>query len=201
MCSWMHASVQGWREVKALNLSKHETRRYYKFLHEDMLGFATWINYWTARCLIIPKIKNEFFMQFSLYLMGGLLIIAGKLKIGDLLVFSLYYSMLSDAIKTISASDADLESNMPYTDRLMESLRSTGNSDKTGIMPDTSHRIVLEDVSFTYPEGKQKIMHNFNLVIERGERVAITNISREKTIIVVAHRESSISVCDRVVKM
>lgn len=123
MSSWMHASVQGWREVKALNLAKHEARRYFSFLHNDMIYNAKWINFWTARILIIPKIKDECFMQFGLYFIGGLLIMVGKLGISDLLVFASYFALLSDAIKSVSSTDADLQANMPYTDRLMESLK------------------------------------------------------------------------------
>lgn len=142
-----------------------------------MLAFAKWINFWTARYLIIPKIKNEFFMQFGLYFIGGLLIIFRKLNISDLLVFSVYYSMLSNAVKTVSAADADLQSKMPYTDRLMESLTSLVEKEKKGIIPDDSNVIVLEDVSFVYPNTEKSVIEDLSLTIEKGERVAITGKS------------------------
>lgn len=177
MSSWLRASVQGWREVKALNLSKHETRTFYGHLHTDMLFFAKWINYWTARVLIIPKIKDEFFMQFGLYLIGGLLILNGKLGISDLLVLAVYYSMLADAIKAVSTADADLQSGMPYTDRLLESLESAGREQIAGRIPDDANTIVLKDVAFTYPNAELPVLTCFNLTIGRGERLAITGKS------------------------
>lgn len=64
-----------------------------------MIYNAKWINCWTARRLVIPKLKDEFFMQFCLYFLGGILIILQKLDIGQLLVFAMYYSMFSDAVK------------------------------------------------------------------------------------------------------
>lgn len=173
MSSWLHASVQGWREVKALNLWKHESKLFYHFLHTEMICFAKWINYWTARNLIIPKIKNECFMQFGLYLIGGLLIIKGELNIGELLVFSVYYSLLSNGIQSVSTADADLQSKMPYIDRLIESLNYTVDEKNDGIIPDDSNIIKLKNVSFVYPNTQKRVIDNLNLVIEKGERIAI----------------------------
>lgn len=191
--SWLHASIQGWREVRALNLAKHEERHYYRFLHADMLYNAEWINYWTARVLIIPKLKDEFFMQFGLYFIGGLLILSGSLHIGDLLVFAMYYSLLSNAVQTASAADADLQAKMPYTDRLLESLtgweREKGCDEaaerekaqiygkKAGQIPDASNTIALKNVSFRYPDMEKDVFKNFDLTIEKGERVAVTGSS------------------------
>ncbi len=179
--SWLHAMVQGWREVKALDLSVHETRRYYRFLHKDMLCNAKWINYWTARVLMIPKLKDEFFMQFGLYFIGGFLIISGNLQIGDLLVFAVYHAMLSDAIQAASLADADLRSWMPCTDRLMESLTGWESQNprgkESGQIPDRSNTIVFEDVSFSYPDTGKAVLEHFNLTIKKGERIAIVGKS------------------------
>lgn len=178
MSAWLHASVQCWREVKALNLSNHETHRFFYFLHFGMLCNAKWINFWTARVLVIPKIKDEFFMRFGLYFIGGFLIIWGKLKISDLLVFAMYYEMLSNSVKTVSSTDADLQSNMPYTDRLMESLKAMEyNNRENGFVPDNSNTIVIKNVSFAYPNTESKVLNNFTLTIKKGERVAITGKS------------------------
>ena len=62
-------------------------------------------------------------MQFCLYFLGGILIILQKLDIGQLLVFAMYYSMFSDAVKNISGADAELVAQKVYTDRLLESLQ------------------------------------------------------------------------------
>lgn len=178
MSAWMHASVQGWREVKALNLERHETHRFYRFLHIGMLCNAKWINYWTARQLVVPKIKDEFFMRFGLYFIGGFLIISGKMSISDLLVFAMYYEMLSSAVKTVSSTDADLQSNMPYTDRLMESLAAPENAVSIGgVVPDDSNEIVVKNISFAYPNTEKQVITNLSLQISKGERVAITGKS------------------------
>jgi len=175
--SWLHASIQAWKEVKALNLSKRETRTFYEYLHVDMKNFTTWINYWTARVLVIPKLKNEFFMQFGLYLIGGLLILYNKLEISNLLVVSIYYNMLSDAVKIVSGTDADLQAGMAHTDRLFESLTNVSDKRCPKMIPMEGNKIEMKNVTYIYPGTDTKIFDAFNLVIGQGERVAIVGKS------------------------
>ena len=178
--TWLHTSVQGWQEIKALNLKKHQERQYVRFNHNHALYFAKWINYWTARMLVIPKIKDEFFMRFGLYFIGGFLVIWGRLKISDLLVFAIYYEMLSNAVKAVSSTDADLQSNRSITDRLLESLAFSDKeivTDKISILPDESNIITVENVSFLYPNNENEVIHNFSLTIKKGERIAIVGKS------------------------
>ena len=178
MSGWLHASVQGWREVKALNLELSQQRQFIRYLRNFALYFGKWINYWTARALVIPKIKDEFLMRFGLYFLGGLLIMNGNLKIGELLVFAMYYGMLSNAVKTVSGADADLQSNMPFTDRLIKELGRKENTEvKEGITPNETNTILFENVCFTYPKTEKEIIHDCNLTINKGERIAITGRS------------------------
>ena len=174
MSSWLHSSIQGWREVKALNLERHQERQLIHYLHNYALYFGKWINYWTSRAYVIPKIKDEFFMQFGLYFIGGILIINGNLKISNLLVFSMYYNMLTNSIKTVSSIEADLQSNMPYTNRLLTQLAQKDNIESPkGILPNDLNTISLENVCFTYPNTQNEIIHNLSFVINKGDRIAI----------------------------
>lgn len=178
MSSWLHTSVQGWREVKALTLETRQKRQYVHFLHNYALYVAKWINFWTARVLVVPKMKDEFFMRFGLYFLGGFLVMRGKLKISDLLVFAVYYGMLSDAVKSVSGADADLQSNMPYTDRLVEALAQKQITQADGgAKPDDSNTIELKAVCFAYPGSENEVLHHYDLKIEKGERVALTGRS------------------------
>ena len=177
MTAWLHASIQGWREIKALNLEKRQKIQFIRFLHNHALYFAKWINFWVARVLVIPKIKDEVFMRFGLYFFGGFLIINGHMKISDLLVFAMYYSMLSGAINSVSSYDAELQSNMSYTNRLLEELDSNSVIINDGLVPDDTNIIELKAVSFAYPITNNEIIHNIDLQIGKGERVAITGKS------------------------
>jgi ATP-binding cassette subfamily B protein/subfamily B ATP-binding cassette protein MsbA len=176
--SWLHASIQGWREVKALAIERAQEGRYVKFLHIFALYFGKWINYWVLRALIIPRLKDQFFLQFGLYFMGGIFIIGGTIRIGDLLVFAMYFNMLFAAINTLSSTDADLQANMSITDRLIKRLEvKEGEKKVGGPMPDAIKNIKFEGLSFSYPHSDREILHDVNLQIQKGERVAIVGES------------------------
>ncbi len=177
MASWLHASIQGWREVKALNLQRYERRRFIEYISSYAKSYAKWVHYWVVRVHMVPTIRDDLFMQFGLYFLGGLLIIFSDLKISDLLVFTTYYTMLSESVRTVSTADADLQASLPHLDRLVEELKTTEAEIKTGIIPDHSNRIEVSDVSFSYDESSDNVLEHFSLVIEKGERVAITGKS------------------------
>lgn len=177
MSSWLYASVQGWREVKALNLQKHEERQFARYIHKFAIYFGIWINYWVARVLVVPKIKEEFLMQFSLYFFGGLLITFGHFQIGSLLAFMQYYGILSDAIKTISGADAELLSSKPQSDRMLFELGKIIKRKESCLLPNSSGSIEFRDVAFAYSEDSMDVLNNVSFSISKGERVAITGKS------------------------
>jgi len=172
--SWLHASLQGWKEVKALNLQKHEVRTFIRYSHNFADYFGRWINYWVARVLVIPKIKDEFLMKFALYFFGGLLIMRGSLTIGALLVFAMYYDLLSESIRAISSTDAELQSSMPFYERVLDEIYSVKSSvaEKTKFIG-TSYDISMKNVKFSYGESGSPVIRDFSLDIKQGERVAI----------------------------
>jgi ABC-type bacteriocin/lantibiotic exporter with double-glycine peptidase domain len=177
MSSWLHASVQGWKEIKALNLQKHEERRFADYIHTYAIFFGRWINYWVARALVIPKIKDEFLMQFSLYFFGGLLIIGGHFEIASLLVFMQYYGILSNALNTVSGADAELLTTRPQSDRMLKEL-SRAYKHKKGLQePGAGNNIELREVSFRYPGSEQFIIEKLSFHIREGERVGLVGKS------------------------
>lgn len=176
--SWLHAVIQAWREIKALNLQKHEERQLVRFTHIFSKYYIKSNNYMVTRIFVLPKIKDEFLMQFSLYFIGGLLIINGSLTIGTLLVFAQYYDMLTSSVRAVSLADAGLQSGRAASDRLiLEIEKSNVQAVRKGIIPNNSNTIIFENVSFIYPQGEKNIFNDFNFSIEKGERVAITGKS------------------------
>lgn len=178
MSSWLHISIQGWREIKALNLEKYQQRFLIRYLHKFALYYGKWINYWVMRVLVIPKVKDEFLMRFGLYFFGGLLIMNGKLEISNLFVFVTYYTMLSEAIRIVSSTDAELQASMPYTNRLIESL-SVNNiySMKNKMLQGEINSIILDKVCFKYENSDKEVLHDMNIQILKGDKVAIVGKS------------------------
>ncbi|MGF7048144.1 ATP-binding cassette subfamily B protein/subfamily B ATP-binding cassette protein MsbA [Paenibacillus sp. DS2015] len=178
MSTWLHTSIQGWKEIKALNLENNQKIRFVRFIRKYALYYAKWINYWTVRALILPKIRDEFFMKFGLYFLGGLLIIYEGFKVSDLLIFAMYYGILSTAINTVSTTDAELQTQMPYINRVMEELdKVEAKAEKNDLVLDGSNTITFDNVCFRYPNSERDIINHLNLQVNKGERVAITGKS------------------------
>lgn len=92
-------------------------------------------------------------------------------------MFFSYYETLSNAVKALSDSDASLQSNMPYSNRLLEELNRAEAECKRGIIPDSSNTIGFDNVTFGYSEEKGTVINDLSFTIEKGERVAITDKS------------------------
>lgn len=177
MSSWLQSSVQGWKEIKTLNLQKSSEIQFVKFLHYYALFFAKWINYWVARVLIIPRIKNEFVMKFGVYFIGGILIMQHQITIGKLLVFVIYYGMLGSAVETVSKTDADLQSSMPIINRVDEVIQRKMCNILEKQPLETIYSIQLKNLYFKYQENTNFIVSHFNLSIHKGDRIAIVGES------------------------
>lgn len=176
--SWLHTLIQGWKEVKALNLQKYQLRIFVRYAHNFAEYFGRWINYWVLRVLIIPKIKDEFLMKFALYFFGGLMIMRGEITIGALLVFAMYYNLLCENIRRVSYTDAELQSNMPFYDRVILEITGVKNTASKQLIPARAiGSICMKNVGFSYDKSLPPVLENYNLNIKQGERVAIAGRS------------------------
>ncbi|MDE6421237.1 MAG: ABC transporter ATP-binding protein/permease [Lachnospiraceae bacterium] len=175
MNAWLYSSLQSWKEVKALNLQNRQKVVFVSHIKKYALYYAKWINYWTLRALIIPKIRNEFLMKFGLYFLGGLLVMNGQMTIGSLLVFVTYFDMLTKAILEVSSTDADLQGKKPYLDRLLQKLDEKYPAEQ-GEEIETIDSIEIENLSYHYPE-QEALLKNVSLTARQGERIAIVGKS------------------------
>lgn len=175
MNSWLYNSLQGWKEIKALNLERRQKMIFAGYIKKYAVYYAKWVNYWVFRVLIIPKIRNEFFMQFGLYFLGGLLVMKGEMTIGMLLVFVTYFELLTKGILNVSSIDADLQGKKPYLNRLFDVLNKEYPEEKE-IVLEKINSIQLCDVHYSYPE-QEEILNGVDLSIKQGERIAITGKS------------------------
>lgn len=175
MNTWLYSSLQGWKEIKALHLENRQRLVFTQYMKKYALYYAKWINYWTMRALILPKLRNEFFMRFGLYFLGGLLVMKGKMTIGALLVFATYFEMLMNSVMQVSTIDADLQGKRVYVDRLFSVLEQEFPKE-SGVAPERIESIRLRGIRYGYP-GKEEVLRDVNLSIRSGERVAIVGKS------------------------
>lgn len=179
---WNYATVKAWREVRAMNLEQTCEDRFLAFAKEYRRLFFIFTHYWVTRVLVIPKIKDEFLMQFLLYFIGGILIFNGNITIGVLLVFAQYYSMLTETIQSVVAADTDLQVNRTYYDKALGAISEQMPDDADRIKEICNCNLSFQGVSFRYEDGERDVLTNFSLDIRQGERVGIVGESgRGKT--------------------
>ncbi len=174
---WNYASVKAWREVRAMNLEKTCDERFEGFAKEYRRLFFIFTHHWVTRRLVIPKIKDEFLMQFLLYFIGGILIFQGNITIGVLLVFAQYYSMLTEAVQSVVAADTDLQVNRTFYDKALAAVSEVIPEDMDKIQDIKNCDLVFDGVSFRYEDGEKDVITDFSMNIKQGERVGIVGES------------------------
>lgn len=170
--NWLQGSIQGWREIKALNLEKEQARIFTAYWHKLSKQIFAGRMYWFFnRCFI--AIKDFFITKMNIYFIGGLLILNGQLTIGSLLVFMKYYEQLFDNIGSINDKDIELRSDLPAMERVIEILNiETKRYDKTcELKQPIKGELEFKNVSFSYNEDE--FIKKLNFTIKRGERVGI----------------------------
>ncbi|MFM9327753.1 ABC transporter ATP-binding protein [Paenibacillus mesotrionivorans] len=176
--NWLSSSLAGWKEVKALNLEKHEHISFVRYIHKTALIDAKWVYYWVMQALVIPIIKDKFLMKFSLYFIGGLLIMQGHFTIGTLLVFMRYFDVFCNSINKVNDRNIALQENMPSYERVFElialELVQVGKGQSRSKL---SGGIRFEQVSFQYNNDLGDVLRNINFEIKQGETIAIVGKS------------------------
>ncbi len=180
MTSWLHRTLKGWRQIKMFGQEKGQARKYVRFQHKYALYNAKWIHYWVTRVLIIPRLKNEFLMEFGVYFVGGIMILNGNMSAGELLVFIVYYHLLTDSMNALSAYQASMQSDMPVYLRAM-SWHNKG-SDKTTEKEGTKYitgirKIELKKIGFSYSSKLPQLLADVSGVFGKGDCVHITGRS------------------------
>lgn len=171
---WLCETIQGWREIKALNLVEVEKSKFREFINRFDFFFSRWNLYATTRKLVIPKIKDEFVMQFIIYFMGGIFILHHQMSIGLLLVFMQYYNYFSNSIKDISQADADLVSDKVQSERaLIAARRNSTVQIIGGEKINKIEQIEMKDIKFSYNISTGWSIDQFSMKIKSGEKVAL----------------------------
>jgi ATP-binding cassette subfamily B protein len=99
--------------------------------------------------------------------------IAGRISVGDMVVFTSYVSMLVGPVRQLGRILSDGGRSMVALERIDEVLREKEEQDKAdAICPELSGDIVFDNVSFRY-DGGQDVLKNLSFTLKAGETVAI----------------------------
>lgn len=175
--AWIYSSLNGWREIRALNLEESCQKIFVSYAEKYSYLFIEFIEYWVTRVLIIPQIKDEFLMQFLLYFMGGILIYNGNITIGALLVFAQYYSQLVETVQVVVTTDADLQVNTTQYEKALAAIEEKVVEDDTKNTYISNCDLSFRNVSFTYEGGTSEVLKELSIDIKQGERVGIVGES------------------------
>lgn len=111
---------------------------------------------------------------------GGLFMIKGIIDPGDLVAYTLYISTLLTTIRRIIEFAEQFQRGMTGIERFVEIMDSTVDIlDEEDAKPlkHVDGSIVLEHVSFEYPDDHNQVLSDINLKIQPGEKVALVGPS------------------------
>lgn len=179
---WNYESGAAWREVRALNMEERCEEVFDGYCKRYQGYFKEYTRLWVTRRFIIPKIKDEFLMQFLLYFLGGIAIYYQYISIGTLLIFGQYYTQLTESLRAVVDADNDLEINSVAYDRALKAAECPIVEETEHVIPITNCDIEINHVTFRYEGGDADILQDFSLEIKQGERIGIVGESgRGKT--------------------
>lgn len=111
---------------------------------------------------------------------GGFLIKAGKISAGDMIAYVLFASSLLTTIKRIVDFMENFNAGMTGIERFIEIMDTDVDifdKDDAIELKDVKGHIEFKDVSFAYPDDKNKVLSNINLSVNEGDSVAIVGPS------------------------
>ena len=105
-------------------------------------------------------------------LIGAFRILGGALTVGGLSVLLNYANQYMKPFNDISAVITELQNALACAARLFELIEQEAESECRDELGNADGEVDIEDVSFSYVEGK-KLIEDFSLKVSRGTRVAI----------------------------
>ena len=170
----------GIRIVRSFGRAKSEAVRY---LRADHYRARQEVNVWwwargvdIAWSLLIPLASA------ALLWYGGREVLAGRLSVGDLVMFLAYLVMLLEPLATLASSATEFQSGLAGLDRVLDLLEEPVEMpDRPGAVTLTPAmvrgRIVFDDVTFTYPTGNRPAVQGINLEVGAGQTIAFVGPS------------------------
>jgi len=170
----------GMRVVRAFGRQKSESARFMGESHfMARLELHVW---WLSRSI---ELLWEFVLPMAsvaLLLYGGMQVIDGRLKLGDLMMFLVYLAMLLEPMAVLATSVTQFQNNLSGFDRVLDLLaepREMADCPGTRAISKSTvaGRITLRDVAFAYPGTSRLVLQDLDLEVEPGETIALVGRS------------------------
>ncbi len=169
----IHRSLQNWKEIKLNNLEKQEEEELAsKWKHiSGLIMKQTFYNYLTVALNVLNLLVIT---RVSLYFFGGILIYQKLINVATMLVFINYYDQLNNETTKLTDSIIQFKNDEPQLERIINMMKA-----EVKIKPNRKlvGDIVLDKVSFSYPESQNIVLDKVSVVIPQNSHVAIVGAS------------------------
>lgn len=161
------------RMVQAFGQEKREISQFSDQCHQSVTANKT-LQFVNISSVLATGVVTAMGTALLIYY-GGLEVIAGHVKIGDLFVFFSYLAMLYQPLESLSYTAWAMEGAAAGASRVFSILDTPNDvpekKDAATFRPKSGH-IRFQNVSFAY-EKSNPVLQNLSLSIEPGQKVAI----------------------------
>ena len=165
-------NLTGFDTVKVYNLERHRQYEYEK-LSEDYRKKSE-KGYLTSGIVqpIVSVVNNLAYVAISV--VGSILVLNGKLGLGDLMAFILYTQLFSGPLESISSGMSMMQSTIASARRVYEfidadEMQEVERGDESA---DCKGSVIFDNVAFSYTEDKP-LIKNLSIEVSPGEKIAI----------------------------
>lgn len=166
-------NINGIRVIKAYVQEEDEVEKFQE-LNDQMVEAN--LNMVGVSAYLAPLIELCFTISFVLNLiLGGNMVLSGKITLGEFIAFNGYLTMIMFPVISIGRIITIVQRGMASLNRLNEifnvnpEIKDGENLIKTPINGD----IQIKNLSFSYPDSKEIVLSDINLIIPQGHTLGI----------------------------
>lgn len=171
MVGFVEENFSGSELIKAFNYEKRAEREFLE-INDNLYEVSYRASFMTGIMLpIMTFISNLGYVMLSI--VGGLLVLSGKLFVGDIQAVIQYVRRLSNPIEQLAEMASIFQASIAAAERVFEFLDQEPEEE---IVKDEIKKLVedieFKNVYFSY-DKKKPVINNLNLEVEKNKTVAI----------------------------
>ena len=173
MTTVIQENIAGVRVVKAFARENDEIAKFRDQRDRFVNQVLETVNYWSGR---VPMAQLIFGLSTPLVLwIGGEQIIAGKMRVGDLVAIVILLSSISNRMGAVSQFVGTMQNASASSERVMEVLEEPLKMQGGTRRPAAKGggQVTFENVSFQYPSGRAPVLREISFAALAGQTIAI----------------------------
>lgn len=166
-------ALMGMTTLKAVGAEQHALQKWTNFFYEQMNASVRRSYVSSLLGTVMTNLQSA--APLALLLLGSWQVMQGQFQAGTMLALVTLASAFLSPLGSLVASSQQLQTVHSHLERVADVLEAQEEQDLEKVMlpPRLSGQIRLEHVSFQYDPQSPLILHDIDLVIQRGQKVAI----------------------------